>query len=56
MIGKYMSDLDPRTWTPPYRIALMLAILLGIALGGLAGLAASEIQAPGLCDATVISD
>jgi hypothetical protein len=34
----------------------MLAILLGMALGGLAGLAAIDLQPFGLCDATVISD
>jgi hypothetical protein len=43
-----MSDIDPRTWTPAYRIALFAAIIVGIVAGGLVGLAANELKIPGL--------
>jgi Na+/H+-dicarboxylate symporter len=41
-----MSDMDPRTWSRQYQIALILAIVIGMVLGGVVGLTASELQPP----------
>jgi Na+/H+-dicarboxylate symporter len=41
-----MSDMDPRTWSRQHQIALALAIVVGMVLGGVVGLTASELQPP----------
>jgi ABC-type xylose transport system permease subunit len=52
-----MSDMDPRTWSRQYQIALALAIVIGMVLGGVVGLTASEIQPPAFIEYdTSISD
>ena len=39
-----MSDMDPRNWSRQHQIALALAIVVGMVLGGVVGLTASEVQ------------
>jgi len=41
-----MSDMDPRNWSRQHQIALALAIVVGMVLGGVVGLTASEVQPP----------
>jgi hypothetical protein len=41
-----MSDIDPRNWSRQHQIALILAIVMGMVLGGVVGLTASEVQPP----------
>jgi hypothetical protein len=41
-----MSDMDPRTWSRQHQVALILAIVVGMVLGGVVGLTASEVQPP----------
>jgi len=39
-----MSDIDPRNWSRQHQIALIVAVVVGMVLGGVVGLTASEVQ------------
>jgi hypothetical protein len=41
-----MSDIDPRNWSRQHQIALIVAVVVGMVLGGVVGLTASEVQPP----------